>query len=94
MTPRPVLRIFSSVAPRIHTPGLVHLDDGIHALARRRARWPPLSAETGTGLPSRAITLNLWPAKRDAAVLDRAGVEQVHQDALALLDADGLPGTQ
>ena len=59
---------------------------GAEEEARRRAG-------VGTGLPSRAKTWNLWPPKR-AAVFDRAGVEEVEEDALALADADGFAGAE
>ena len=51
-----------SVAPRIQTPGLF-----ISTMASTRSPAPRKMASTGaglgTGLPSRAMIWNLWPAK-------------------------------
>ena len=89
MTPRPVLRILSSVAPRIQTPGLVHVHDGIDALPGAEQNCID-RLRIGHRVAVQRDHLELMAGERDAAVFDRAGVEEVHQHALALLHADRL----
>ena len=43
--------------------GVVHLDDGVDALAGADEEGVDGLAGVGTGLPSRAMTWNLWPGR-------------------------------
>ena len=52
------------------------------------------SAGVGTGLPSSATTLNVWPGSARLRISRRAGVEHVEQHALALLHADRFAVTE
>ena len=93
MTPRPALRMRSVGSPRIQMPGLF-----ISTRAQTRSPAPrkrvSTAAGVGTGLPSRAMTWNLWPPREMRRFSMARGVEEVEEDALALLDADGFAGAE
>src|SRR5882724_11713608 len=69
--------------------GMVHLDYCIDALARAKEEGFDRLGR-GNWVAVERDDLELVARKCDATVLDGAGVEQVKEDALALLDADGF----
>ena len=91
--PRPISRAFSSVEPSTQTPGVVHLDDGVHAL-RDGERKHFHALRIRHGIAVHGNDCELVARQREHHVLGGAGIQQAHQHALALLDADGLARAQ
>ncbi len=83
----------SSGAPEDPDAGVVHLDDGVDALAGAEEEgFDELGV--GDGVAVERDDLELVAGEGDAAVLDGAGVEEVEEDALAFFDADGFAGAE
>ena len=93
MTPRPALRIRSSGAPRIQLPGLF-----ISTMAQMRSPAPRKSVSTsaglGTGLPSRAMTWNLWPPRAMRRFSMALALRKWNSTRWPCGDADGLARAQ
>src|SRR6185437_11472526 len=85
-TPMPPSRSASVVSPRTHTPGWF-----ISTMADTRSAVPihstGTSARCGTGLPSSATTLKLWPGSARLR-FSVAGIDHVQHHALAALHPD------
>ena len=79
-------------SPNIQTPGRF-----ISTMTSARSAGARVMTSTvpavGTGLPSRASTVNRWPG-RPADVFGCARIEQAKQDALAFADANRFPVTE
>jgi hypothetical protein len=90
MTPRPALRMGSSVGAEDPDAGVVHLDDGADALAGAEEEGLD-EGGVGDGVAVERDDLELVAAEGDAAVLDGGGVEEVEEDALAGVTRMGSP---
>ena len=73
--------------------GIVHLDDGADTLGRREAKhWYGLGL--GYGVAIQCDDSELMPGEGDPVRFGGAGVHDVEQDALSLLDAQGFTKAQ
>ncbi len=79
----------SSVAPRIQTSRLIHFDKCVNALAGPKGNCLRHSRRSH-GIAIHGDDLKLMARKSDLFIFDRAGVQQMHENALSRLHANGL----